>query len=142
MLPDRSPVVSESRWLPRTLTPTLQRTDVSDSQDVCSHALIPALAHGVSDPSPKLAPCTVMLADPVPARLARLAWLIPLGSIEKEPDRHPACRPAVSVARWLPATPRPPLHLTDVSDSHVDRSHPVPQGLPAGVYDLIPMPPP
>ena len=135
-------MVSESRWLPSTLCPTRHSTNVSDSQDVCSHALDPVLSHGEGDACPKLAPCTVMLADPVPARLAPLAWLIALASIENERVRHPAWRPAVSSTRWLPATPPPTWHRTDVSDSHVDRSHPVPQGLAAGVYDPTPMPRP
>jgi hypothetical protein len=34
------------------------------------------------------------------------------------------------------------LHLTDVSDSHVDRSHPVLHILAAAVYDSAPILPP
>jgi hypothetical protein len=83
-------VLSESRWLPSTLCPTWHSTDVSDCHDVCWHALLPVLSHGVCDACPKLAPCTVKLADPVPARFALLAWLIALKSIEKERVRHPA----------------------------------------------------
>jgi hypothetical protein len=141
-LPTRWPVVSETRWLPPTLSPPRHRTDVSDSQDVCSHALTPDLTHGVCDVCPKPAPCTVTLADPLPARFACLAWLIPIVSIENDRVRHPPCRPAVSIARWLPATPPPALHLTDVSDSRVDRSHPVLHILAAAVYDSAPILPP
>ena len=54
----------------------------------------------------------------------------------------PARRPAVSIARWLPASPRPVWQRTDVSDSHVDRSHAVRESLAADVYVASPMLPP
>ena len=46
-------------------------TDVSDSQSVASHPVCPSRALPVYVISPRLAPCTVTDADPVPARLSR-----------------------------------------------------------------------
>ena len=44
-------------------------TDVSDSHSVPSQPVCPSLAIAVYATSPRLAPCTVTDADPVPARL-------------------------------------------------------------------------
>ncbi len=51
-----------------TPPPVRQRTDVSESHSVDSHAASPARAFSVYVVRPKLLPCTVTLADPVPAR--------------------------------------------------------------------------
>ena len=49
--------------------------DVSDSQLVRSTAECPILIINVYDACPKLAPCIVMLADPVPPRFCLLNTL-------------------------------------------------------------------
>ena len=92
--------------------------------------------------SPRLAPCMVTLLAPVPPRFDLLAVLVELASIEKDCVTLPADRPAVSIARMLPTSPRPVLHRMDVSDSHVDRSHAVCESLAADVYVASPMLPP
>jgi len=134
--------VTDTRWLPVVLCPSWHRTDVSDCQVVRSHAVIPDLMETVCDASPRLAPCTVTLLDPVPPRFDRRPELIELASIDTDCVTLPADRPAVSIARWLPTSPRPVLHRTDVSDSHVDRSHAVCESLTADVYVASPMLPP
>ena len=68
-LPDRSPAVITTRRVPRAPCPTMHRTDVSDSHSVPSHPVCPSRAIAVYATSPRLAPCTVTDADPVPARL-------------------------------------------------------------------------
>ena len=51
--------------------PTMHLTDVSDSHSVPSHPVCPSLPMLVYATSPRPAPCTVIDADPVPARLPR-----------------------------------------------------------------------
>ena len=134
--------MTDTRWLPVVLCPSWHRSDVSDSQAVRSHVVIPDLMETVCDASPRLAPCIVTLLDPVPPRFDLRTALIELASIDTDCVTLPADRPAVSIARMLPTSPRPVLHLTDVSDSHVDRSHPVCESLTADVYVASPMLPP
>ena len=67
-VPARSPAVSTSRLVPRTPCDVRHCTDVSDVQSVASHAVSPTRASCVYPAMPKLLPCTVTLADPVPAR--------------------------------------------------------------------------
>lgn len=124
------------------LCPSWHRTDVSDCQPVRSHAVIPDLIDTLCDASPRLAPCIVTLLDPVPPRFVLLTTLVELASIETDCVTLPADRPAVSIARLLPTSPRPVLHRTDVSASHVDRSHAVCDSRTPDVYVANPMPPP
>jgi hypothetical protein len=134
--------VTDTRWLPVVLCPSWHRSDVSDCQAVRSHVVIPDLIETVCDASPRLAPCIVTLLDPVPPRFDLRTALIELASIETDRVTLPADRPAVSIARMLPTSPRPVLHRMDVSDSHVDRSHAVCESLAADVYVARPMLPP
>jgi hypothetical protein len=55
---------------------------VSASHVVRSHAVLPTLVEPVYVVSPRLDPCTVMLVDPVAARLLRLGTLTMLSSTE------------------------------------------------------------
>ena len=57
-------------------------TDVSDSHSVPSHPVAPVRVIPVYVTSPRLAPCTVTDADPVPARLYPRLKLIDPTSIE------------------------------------------------------------
>ena len=75
-LPNRSPAVITTRRVPRAPCPTMHRTDVSDSHSVPSHPVCPSRPIAVYATSPRLAPCTVTDADPVPARLGRLKLLM------------------------------------------------------------------
>ena len=73
-----------------------------------------------------LAPCTVTLAEPVPARFARLATLIrPPMSVLHASVTDPDDSPAVTDTRRVPIDPWAIWHLIDVSDSHSVASHPV-----------------
>ena len=124
------------------LCPSWHRSEVSDCQAVRSHAVIPDLMETVCAASPRLAPCMVTLLDPVPPRFDLLTALVEPASIETDCVTLPADRPAVSIARMLPTSPGPVLHRTDVSDSHVDRSHAVCESHPADVSVASPMRPP
>jgi hypothetical protein len=124
------------------LCPSWHRSDVSDCQAVRSHAVIPDLMDTVCDASPRLAPCIVTLEDPVPPRFDLLTALVELASIETDCVTLPADPPAVSIARMLPTSPSPVWHRTDVSDSHVDRSHAVCESRTADVYVASPRLPP
>jgi len=67
-VPPFSPTVNRILRLPDSMYPTSHRTAVSDPHVVRSHADPPDLALPVYVVSPRFAPCTVTLADPVPAR--------------------------------------------------------------------------
>ena len=66
-----------------------------------------------------------MLVDPVPATFARSTTLAGLDERENPRDTLPTRAPVVNVTALLPIAPCPDWHRKDVSDSHVDRSHPV-----------------
>ena len=103
-----------------------QRTDDSDSHSVPSHPVAPDRTIDVYATSPRLPPCTVTDADPVPAWLTRRIWLTDPTSTEYASVMlRRRCRPAVSVSRLVPCRPCPALHRTDVSDSHSVPSHAV-----------------
>jgi hypothetical protein len=70
-VPARSPVVNIIRRVPRTPCDVRQRTDDSDHHPVDSHAVSMIRTASVNVVSPKFDPCTVTLADPVPARFCR-----------------------------------------------------------------------
>ena len=134
--------MTDTRWLPVVLCPSWHRSDVSDCQAVRSHAVIPDLMERVCAASPRLAPCMVTLLDPVPPRFDLRTALVELASIDTDCVTLPPDRPAVSIARMLLTSPRPVLQRTDVSDSHVDRSHAVCDSRTADVYVASPMLPP
>ena len=123
--PDRSPAVITTRRVPPDPCPTMHLTDVSDSHSVPSHPVSPVRVIPVYVTSPRLAPCTVTDADPVPARLSRCSVLMLPTSTEYPSDMLPPRSPAVITTRRVPRPPCPTMHLTDVSDSHSVPSHPV-----------------
>ena len=88
---------------------------------------------------PKLAPCTVTLADPVAAAFARSITLRPAVSTEYAADTLPSCCPVVTETRKVPFTICDAWHRVDVSDSHVVRSHAVWPILIDSVYVAEPM---
>jgi len=79
----------------------------------------------VNATSPRLDPCTVTDADPVPALFSRRITLIEPKSTENACDMLPDRSPDVTVTRLVPPDPCPVRHLTDVSESHSVPSHPV-----------------
>ena len=115
--------MTDTRWLPVVLCPSWHRTDVSDCQVVRSHVVIPDLIDKECDASPRLAPCIVILVDPVEAPFLLRATLTPSLSIEKPSDALPTTRATLSSVLRLPKTPCPDWQRIDVSDSHVVRSH-------------------
>jgi len=89
MLPDRCPVVTVTRRVPAAPCPVKHLTDVSDSHSVPSHPVCPDRIMAVNATSPRLDPCTVTEADPVPALFSRRITLIDDTSIEKTCDMLP-----------------------------------------------------
>ena len=81
-LPYLAPALIPTCRLPIAPCPTWHRIDVSASQVVRSHAVLPTLVEAVYVVSPRLDPCTVTLDDPVAARLLRLDTLAMLSSAE------------------------------------------------------------
>jgi len=152
MLPDRSPDVTVTRLVPPDPCPVRHLTDVSDSHSVPSHPVCPECAMAVNATSPRLDPCTVTDADPVPALFSRRITLIDPKSTENVCDRLPDRSPTVNTDRRVPRAPWLTMHLTDVSDSHSVASHPVcpsrtvavnatsPSPAPCTVTDVEPVP--
>ena len=125
ILPARMPVVIEILREPITPCPDWHRTELSDSHVVRSHAVPPARIAPVNVATPRFAPWTVMLADPVAALFARRTTLSMPMSMENETLWLPTLRPTVSDICRDPPTLLPTLHLIDESDSQVVRSHAV-----------------
>ena len=86
-----------------------------------------------------LVPCRVMLLDPVAAPFARRAVLILRKSVDKLDVMLPALIPTVSSSPRLDPTPCPAWLLTDVSELHVVRSHPVCHARTIAVNEARPM---
>ncbi len=142
LLPPRSPTVITTRRVPRTPCVKLHRTDVSDSQSVASHPVCPSRARPVLLTSPMLAPCTVIDAEPVPARFCRRITLNAPTSTDHPCVLLPPRSPTVITIRRVPQAPCVTLHLTDVSDSHTVASHPVCSPRARPVCGRNPMPAP
>ena len=66
-LPTRSPLVIDIRTLPLKPCPDWHRKDVSASHVVRSQPVWPTITVDVCVPVPRLAPCIVMLAEPLAA---------------------------------------------------------------------------
>jgi len=96
MLPDRSPEVNNIRRLAPAPCPVRHRMDVSDSHSVPSHPVCPDRTMAVNATSPRLDPCTVTAADPVPALFSRRITLSKTKTPEKACDRVPDRSPTVS----------------------------------------------
>jgi hypothetical protein len=89
-----------------------------------------------------LPPCTVTLADPVAATFALRNTLSMPASNDRPWLTLPYLAPALIPTSRLPIAPCPTWHRTDVSASHVVRSHPVRPTLVAAVYVVSPRPDP
>jgi hypothetical protein len=134
--------VIEERRDAQTPCPVWQRTELSDSQVVRSPAVWPTAEETVYPASPKLAPCTVTLADPVAPLFARLIPLVGEDSDENASEALPTRAPILATNRRLPATPCPKPHRIDVSDSQLVLSHAVCPGRIPPLYPPCPRPPP
>ena len=141
-LPDRDPAVITTRRVPPAPCPTRHLTDVSDSQSVPSHPVAPCRPRGEKRASPMLDPCTVIDADPVPARLLRRVPLADVRSTDHTWLTLPARSPTVTTDRLDPPAVCPTRHLTDVSDTHSEDSHPDPPSRDLTVCPTDPMLPP
>ena len=96
-VPTRSPVVNIIRPVPRTPCDVRQRTDDSDHHSVDSHAVSMIRIASVYVVRPKIDPCTVTLADPVPARFKRVVMLRLGSSIDHTSVTVPTRSPAVNI---------------------------------------------
>jgi hypothetical protein len=137
-VPTRSPTVMTTRRVPRGPCPTMQRTDVSDSHSVPSHPVSPACSIAVKAASPRLDPCTVTDADPVPKLLPPRVKLTELRSTEYASVMLPPRSPAVNKTSCDPRDPCPTRPRTDVSESHCVPSHPVSPDRNIPVYHTSP----
>lgn len=141
-LPIRIALETETLLLPNAPYPTWLRKDVSDSQLVASHPVLPARTVAEAPASPMLAPFRVMLKEPLDARFPRRDALT-LGAPNVKPrDLLPACKPTVSAARLLPSVPYPAWQRVAVSEIHPVLSHAVCPALTPPLIAASPMLPP
>ena len=117
-VPARSPAVSTSRRVPRDPCDVRHRTDVSDHHSVDSHAVSPSRPADVYRQSPRFDPCTVTLADPVPARFARVDTLTIAVSNDQTSVRVSVRSPEVTMMRLVALSPVLNLHNKEVADTH------------------------
>ena len=89
--------------------------------------------------TPTLDPCTVIDAEPVPARFPRRVLLILIASTDQALDTLPMRWPTVITDRRVPPAPCPIRHLIDVSDAQSVDSHPVLPYRACPVYVTLPM---
>ena len=125
-LPSRSPTVNAASFVPISPYPTPHRTDVSDSHPLLSHALPPVRPDADDPASPMLDPAKVTLIDPVAARFDKRRELAIPWSADRAALVLPCRRAPVRLAIRVPASLRPALHTTDVSDAHWLASHELP----------------
>eukprot|EP00961_Rhodomonas_salina_P165959 2236131-Rhodomonas_salina.1 len=122
-LPACSPTVITTLLVPLIPSPSLHRTDVSDSHAVPSQMLYLTPTRNVYPCAPMPAPCTVRLADPVPPLLFPTTTLKVPVSTDQLAVRLPILPPTVTTTCRLPRIPFPNMHRTDVSDTQADSSH-------------------
>jgi hypothetical protein len=101
----------------------LQRTDVSDTHSLASHALPPVRPETDAPATPILAPTTTTFDVPVAARFAMASPLACVKSADIASVPLPSRSPTVNAATFVPISPYPTPHRTDVSDSHPLLSH-------------------
>jgi hypothetical protein len=138
-LSPRPPTVITERRVPEAPWPTLHLTDVSDCQSVPSHPVCPVRPRTVYITIPMLDPCTVIDAEPVPARFPRRVLLILVVSTDQAFVTLPIRCPTVITDRRVPPAPCPSRHLTDVSEAQSVDSHPVVEYRARPVYVTMPM---
>jgi hypothetical protein len=102
-LPTRDPLVIATRTLPLRPCPDWHRTDVSASHVVRSQPVWPTIADEVCFTDPRLAPCIVMLAEPLTAPFFFLKTLAMSTSTLCPRLTLPERPPVVSCTRRLPS---------------------------------------
>jgi len=120
-------VTTERRlcWIPRA---NLHLIDVSESQSVASHPVCPTRPIAVNNTNPIPAPCTVTIADPVPARLARCTVLKVTALKDNSSIMYAWVRLAVrlptviAAALAVPFRPDAAWHTIEVVDVHAENS--------------------
>jgi hypothetical protein len=138
-LPKRNPLVIATLRLPLRLCPARHPTDVSASQVVRSQPVRPTITDEVCAPAPMLAPCIVMLAEPLAAPFVRLTALASPTSTLCAVLTLPTRPPVVSSTRRLPKIARLERHRSEESASQLDRSHVVRPTLSDTLYVSCPM---
>jgi hypothetical protein len=98
-------------------------TEVSDTQSVSSHSVMPPEAASEYDDWPRLVPWSVTLEDPVSGELEVRTALAASSWAVKASDALLAPSPAVNVMRRLAGDPRPTFADNAVSDAHMVSSH-------------------
>jgi len=125
MVPTRSLTVTTTlRVLPAPLH-SEHRNDVADNHSVISLAVAPALAQGLYDVTPKLAPPIVTDIDPVDGLLVDATLLTRGASIDHASVRVPTRPPDVITSRRVAPIPGVILQYKRVSDAHTVLSHDV-----------------
>eukprot|EP00961_Rhodomonas_salina_P111082 1494796-Rhodomonas_salina.1 len=129
----KPPVTTANSVLPEP-APTRHVTELSDTQSVPSHPVLPILPSSLYPDIPRLAPVTVKLARPVVGRLPLTGCVeSPLSYVDTS-DIVPDIDPAVTTARRVPPDPEPIRHATELSDTHPVPSHPVADVLTPTLY--------
>ena len=142
LLPRLTPL-DKIRWrLPGALRPTRHRVDVSDSHELCSHALLPSTTTDVGDHDASPDPCTVTLADPVAAMFMRRIALKLTAPTENPCVMLHTRRPEVTAALLVRAPPPSARHRADESDAHAVASQAVRPSTADAEYHEAPIPAP
>ena len=102
-LPTRCPTLTDPSRLPVTPDPAWHRADVSDSHVVRSQPVWPTITDDVCVPVPRLAPCIVMLVEPLAALFVLLMMLAVAMSTLCALLTLPTRPPVVSSTRRLPS---------------------------------------
>lgn len=124
-LPPLPPTVITVRRLPPVPPLPIHRTLVSDCHLDPSQELLPILTASLPVLSPNPNPCNVTLVPPVPATfVVRNTLTLPVSTLTA-PLTLPTRSPAVNDICLLLASPCSHWQRSEVSDSHLVRSHPV-----------------
>jgi len=124
--------------LPCDPRPTWHLSEVSDSHPVASHAVCPIRGFDDSTNTPRLAPCTVMLAEPVPPALALLNVLSDATSVVNTFVTVALILPVVNVTGARMIAVDGALHCNEESDIHTVLSLVVSPKLTVLVYSINP----
>ena len=98
---------------------------MSDSHEVCSHAVSLVRPAGETEARQNCAPTTVTLPDPVQNLLLAIETDKTGVDADAAPVTLPAVPPTVTAAFLLPATSLPALQTTQLSDAHAIASQAV-----------------
>jgi hypothetical protein len=142
MLATRKSTVHEVCRLRDTASDVLQASEDSDFHPVLSPAVPPTRAPALLSTCPIPAPYTVRLLAPVDTKFTVRAPLILPASTVTASVTLLALSPAVATTRALPVGHPAATQVIDVSDIHVEDSHPVWPALALLQYIAAPIPAP